>query len=69
MRHRLSCSGISSSDSHGDAANVAAAEPTVLHTQGYRRATVSLLPATQERYWIHNYFRSPVTGKVARKYT
>ena len=37
MRHRLSCSGISSSDVHIDAANVAATEPTVLHSQGYRR--------------------------------
>ena len=68
MRHRLSCSGISCSDSHGDAANVAAAEPTVLHTQGCRRATVSLLPATQEHRWIPDYFRSPVADKVARIY-
>ena len=37
MRHRLSGCGIGSSYTHGDAANIAAAEPTVLHTQGYRR--------------------------------
>ena len=29
----------------------------------------SLLPATQERKWIHYCFRSPVAEKVARKHT
>ena len=28
-----------------------------------------LLPATEERSWIHNYLRSPVAEKVARKHT
>ena len=30
---------------------------------------VSLLPATQERKWIHDYFRNPVADKVAHKQT
>ena len=37
MCHRLNGCDIGSSYTHIDAANVAVAEPTVLHTQGYRR--------------------------------
>ena len=33
------------------------------------RAPESLLPATEERGWIHDYLRCPVTEKVARKHT
>ena len=29
----------------------------------------SLLPATQQHRWIHDYFRSPVADKVAHKQT
>ena len=29
----------------------------------------SLLPATEERGWIHDNLRSPATEKVARKHT
>ena len=38
-------------------------------SQYQTRDPESLLPATQERNWIHDYFRSPVTDKVARKHT
>ena len=33
------------------------------------RAPESLLPATQEHSWIHNYLRSPVADKAALKQT
>ena len=38
-------------------------------SQYQTRDPESLLPATQERKWIHDYFRSPVADKVARKHT
>ena len=38
-------------------------------SQYQTRAPESLLRATQERKWIHYYFRSPVADKVAHKQT
>ena len=38
-------------------------------SQYQTRDPESLLPATQEHRWIHDYFRSPVTDKAALKQT
>ena len=38
-------------------------------SQYQTRDPESLLPATQEHRWIHDYFRWPVTEKVASKHT
>ena len=38
-------------------------------SQYQTRDPESLLPATQQHRWIHDYFRSPVADKVAHKQT
>ena len=44
--------------------------PTIRTRSQYQtRAPESLLSATQEHSWIHDYFRNPVTDKVAYKQT
>ena len=44
--------------------------PTIRTRSQYQtRAPESLPRATEERKWIHHYFRSPVTDKAAHKQT
>ena len=44
--------------------------PTIRTRGQYQtRAPESLPRATEERKWIHDYLRSPVTDKVAHKHT
>ena len=44
--------------------------PTIRTRSQYQtRAPESLPRATEERRWIHDYLRSPVTDKVAHKQT